>query len=89
MPINFCTGCKVGLANEEVVNGVCERCGSAVVQKEKSEWMLKITDYAQRLIDDLDDVDFLEKIKIQQKNWIGRSDGADVDFAISGIELKL
>ncbi len=89
MPINFCTGCKVGLANEEVVNGVCERCGSAVVQKEKSEWMLKITDYAQRLIDDLDDVDFLEKIKIQQKNWIGRSDGADVDFAISGIDKTL
>ncbi len=89
MPINFCTGCKVGLANEEVVNGVCERCGSAVVQKEKSEWMLKITDYAQRLIDDLDDVDFLEKIKIQQKNWIGRSDGADVNFAISGIDKTL
>ena len=60
MPINFCTGCKVGLSNEEVVNGVCERCGSPVVQKEKSQWMLKITDYAQRLIDDLDDVDFLE-----------------------------
>ncbi len=89
MPINFCTGCKVGLANEEVVNGVCERCGSPVVQKEKSEWMLKITDYAQRLIDDLDDVDFLEKIKIQQKNWIGRSDGADVNFEISGIDKTL
>ena len=66
MPINFCTGCKVGLANEEVVNGVCERCGSPVVQKEKSQWMLKITEYAQRLIDDLDDVNFLEKIKTQQ-----------------------
>ena len=82
MPINFCTGCKVGLANEEVVNGVCERCGSPVVQKEKSQWMLKITEYAQRLIDDLDDLDFLEKIKIQQKNWIGRSEGAEVDFTI-------
>ena len=82
MPINFCTGCKVGLANEEVVNGVCERCGSPVVQKEKSQWMLRITKYAQRLIDDLDDLDFLEKIKIQQKNWIGRSEGAEVDFTI-------
>ena len=84
MPINFCTGCKVGLANEEVVNGVCERCGSPVVQKEKSQWMLKITEYAQRLIDDLDDVDYLEKIKIQQRNWIGRSEGAEVNFKISG-----
>ena len=84
MPINFCTGCKVGLANEEVVNGVCERCGSPVVQKEKSQWMLKITEYAQRLIDDLDDLDFLEKIKIQQKNWIGRSEGAEAKFAIAG-----
>lgn len=89
MPINFCTSCKVGLANEEVVNGVCERCGAPVVQKEKSEWMLKITDYAQRLIDDLDDVDFLEKIKTQQKNWIGRSEGAEVDFKISGIDKSL
>ena len=89
MPINFCTGCKVGLANEEVVNGVCERCGSPVVQKEKSEWMLKITDYAQRLIDDLDDVDFLEKIKLQQKNWIGRSEGADVIFKIAGEDEQL
>lgn len=89
MPINFCTGCKVGLANEEVVNGVCERCGSPVVQKEKSEWMLKITDYAQRLIDDLDDVDFLDKIKTQQKNWIGRSEGAEVDFKISGMNKTL
>ena len=83
MPINFCTGCKVGLANEEVVNGVCERCGSPVVQKEKSQWMLKITEYAQRLIDDLDEVDYLEKIKIQQKNWIGRSEGAEVTFPIA------
>ena len=89
MPINFCTGCKVGLANEEVVNGVCERCGSPVVQKEKSEWMLKITDYAQQLIDDLDDVDFLEKIKTQQKNWIGRSEGAEVNFKISGMDKDL
>lgn len=84
MPINFCTGCKVGLANEEVVNGVCERCGSPVVQKEKSQWMLRITKYAQRLIDDLDDVNFLDKIKAQQINWIGRSEGAEVNFKISG-----
>ena len=89
MPINFCTGCKVGLANEEVVNGVSERCGSPVVQTEKSEWMLKITEYAQRLIDDLDDLDFLDKIKTQQKNWIGRSEGAEVKFKISGTEDEL
>ncbi len=89
MPINFCTGCKVGLANEEVVNGVCERCGSPVVQKEKSQWMLKITEYAQRLIDDLDDIDFLEKIKAQQKNWIGRSEGAEVNFKIDGTDDSL
>ena len=89
MPINFCTGCKVGLANEEVVNGVCERCGSPVVQKEKSQWMLKITEYAQRLIDDLDDVDFLEKIKIQQRNWIGRSEGAEVKFKIANTDDTL
>ena len=89
MPINFCTGCKVGLANEEVVNGVCERCGSPVVQKEKSEWMLKITEYAQRLIDDLDDVDFLDKIKTQQRNWIGRSEGAEVKFKIANSNEEL
>ena len=89
MPINFCTGCKVGLANEEVVNGVCERCGSPVVQKEKSQWMLKITKYAQRLIDDLDDVDFLDKIKAQQINWIGRSEGAEVTFKIADTNESL
>ncbi len=89
MPINFCTGCKVGLANEEVVNGVCERCGSPVVQKEKSQWMLKITEYAQRLIDDLDDIEFLDKIKTQQKNWIGRSEGAEVEFKIANTDEKL
>ena len=89
MPINFCTGCKVGLANEEVVNGVCERCGSPVVQKEKSQWMLKITEYAQRLIDDLDDVDYLDKIKAQQKNWIGRSEGAEVTFKIADSDETL
>ncbi|MDY3971678.1 MAG: leucine--tRNA ligase [Clostridia bacterium] len=83
MPINWCTGCKVGLSNEEVVNGVCERCGSEVVQKRKSQWMLKITEYAQRLIDDLNDVNYLEKIKTQQKNWIGRSEGAEVKFKLS------
>ena len=89
MPINFCTGCKVGLANEEVVNGVCERCGSPVVQKEKSQWMLRITKYAQRLIDDLDDVDFLDKIKAQQRNWIGRSEGAEVTFKIANSDESL
>ncbi len=83
MPINWCTGCKVGLSNEEVVNGVCERCGSEVVQKRKSQWMLKITDYAQRLIDDLDEVNYIEKVKTQQKNWIGRSEGAEVRFQLS------
>ena len=89
MPINFCTGCKVGLANEEVVNGVCERCGSPVVQKEKSQWMLKITEYAERLINDLDDVNYLDKIKAQQKNWIGRSEGAEVTFKISDSDETL
>ena len=78
MPVNWCTSCKCVLANEEVVNGVCERCGSEVIRKEKSQWMLKITEYAQRLIDDLDDLDFIERVKIQQKNWIGRSTGAEV-----------
>ena len=80
MPVNWCTSCKCVLANEEVVNGVCERCGSEVIRKEKSQWMLRITKYAQRLIDDLDDVDFIERVKIQQKNWIGRSTGAEVTF---------
>ncbi len=89
MPINFCTSCKVGLANEEVVNGVCERCGSEVVQKVKSQWMLKITEYAQRLIDDLDDLDYIEKVKIQQKNWIGRSQGAEVKFKLKQVDEKL
>ncbi len=70
MPINWCTSCKVGLANEEVVNGVCERCGSPVVRKVKSEWMLKITDYADKLIEGLDHVDYIERVKTQQKNWI-------------------
>ncbi len=83
MPINWCTGCKVGLSNEEVVNGVCERCGSEVVQRRKSQWMLKITEYAQRLIDDLDDVNYIEKVKTQQINWIGRSEGAEVKFQLS------
>ncbi len=89
MPINFCTGCKVGLANEEVVNGVCERCGSEVVQKEKSQWMLKITEYAQRLIDDLEDLDYIERVKVQQTNWIGRSEGAEVDFKIKDTDDKI
>ncbi len=89
MPINWCTSCKVGLANEEVVNGVCERCGSEVVRKVKSEWMLKITDYADKLIDGLNDVDYIERVKVQQKNWIGRSTGAEVDFSIKGKDEKL
>ncbi len=80
MNVNWCTSCKCVLANEEVVGGVCERCGSEVVHKTKSQWMLAITKYAQRLIDDLDDVDFIERVKVQQKNWIGRSTGAEVEF---------
>ena len=80
MSVNGCTSCKCVLANEEVVNGVCERCGSEVVHKTKSQWMLAITKYAQRLIDDLDNVDYIERVKIQQRNWIGRSTGAEVDF---------
>ncbi len=83
MPVNWCTSCKCVLANEEVVDGVCERCGSEVVRKEKSQWMLAITKYAQRLIDDLDELDFIERVKIQQKNWIGRSTGAEVTFKTS------
>ena len=78
--VNYCTGCKVVLANEEVVNGVCERCGSPVVQKNKSQWMLKITAYADRLINDLDDVDYIDRVKTQQRNWIGRSHGAEINF---------
>ena len=80
MPVNWCTSCKCVLANEEVVEGVCERCGSEVIRKEKSQWMLKITEYADRLIDDLDDLDFIERVKVQQKNWIGRSTGTEVTF---------
>lgn len=89
MPINWCTSCKVGLANEEVVNGVCERCGAPVVRKVKSEWMLKITDYAEKLIEGLDHVDYIERVKVSQKNWIGKSQGAEVDFFIKGKEDKL
>ena len=89
MPINWCTSCKVGLENEEVVNGVCERCGAPVVRKVKSEWMLKITEYADKLIEGLDTVDYIERVKVSQKNWIGRSTGAEVDFQIKGKEDKL
>ena len=89
MPINWCTSCKVGLANEEVVNGVCERCGSEVVRKVKSQWMLKITEYADKLIQGLDTVDYVEKVKVSQKNWIGKSTGAEVDFSIKDKEDKL
>ncbi len=89
MPINWCTSCKVGLANEEVVNGVCERCGAPVVRKVKSEWMLKITNYADKLLEGLNDVDYIERVKTSQRNWIGRSEGAEVDFSIAGKEDKL
>ena len=89
MPINWCTSCKVGLANEEVVNGVCERCGSPVVRKVKSEWMLKITNYADKLLEGLNDVDYIERVKTSQRNWIGRSEGAEVDFRIKDKEDKL
>lgn len=84
MPINWCTSCKVGLANEEVVNGVCERCGGEVVRRVKSQWMLKITEYADKLLEGLDHVDYIEKVKVSQKNWIGRSVGAEVDFRLDG-----
>lgn len=84
MPINWCTSCKIGLANEEVVNGVCERCGGEVIRKAQSQWMLKITAYAERLIQDLDLVDYIDRVKIQQRNWIGRSEGAEVNFPVAG-----
>lgn len=89
MSVNWCPSCKVGLANEEVVDGKCERCGTEVTHKNKNQWMLKITEYADRLIDDLDEVDYEEKIKTQQKNWIGRSFGASVDFTIADEDYKL
>ena len=89
MPINWCTSCKVGLANEEVVNGVCERCGSEVVRRVKSQWMLKITEYADKLLEGLDTVDYIERVKVSQKNWIGKSTGAEVDFTITGKDEKL
>ena len=89
MPIYWCTSCKVGLANEEVVNGVCERCGSEVVRKVKSQWMLKITEYADKLLEGLDTVDYVERVKVSQKNWIGKSTGAEVDFTLKGKEDKL
>ncbi len=89
MPINWCTSCKVGLANEEVVNGVCERCGSEVVRKVKSQWMLKITDYADKLLEGLESVDYVERIKVSQKNWIGKSTGAEVDFLLKDKEDKM
>jgi leucyl-tRNA synthetase len=87
IPVNWCTSCKCVLANEEVVEGVCERCGSPVIRKEKSQWMLGITKYAQRLIDDLDDLDYIERVKIQQKNWIGRSDGTELDFTATNGDI--
>ena len=89
MPINWCTSCKVGLANEEVENGVCERCGSEVVRKVKSQWMLKITDYADKLLEGLETVDYIERIKVSQKNWIGKSTGAEVDFLLKDKEDKM
>ena len=89
MPVNWCTGCKCVLANEEVVDGVCERCGSPVVHKQQSQWMLKITAYAQKLLDGLEDVDFIDRVKTSQRNWIGRSEGAEVDFALENTNDKL
>ena len=89
MPINWCTSCKVGLANEEVVNGCCERCGGEVVRRVRSQWMLKITEYADKLIDDLEGLDYIERVKVSQKNWIGRSHGAEVDFSLKDKEEKL
>lgn len=83
MPINWCPNCKIGLANEEVVGGHCERCGGEVIRKVKNQWMLKITEYAERLINDLDMVDYIDRVKLQQKNWIGKSEGAEVEFKIS------
>ena len=90
MAVNFCTSCKVVLANEEVVNGGCERCGAPVIRKVKSQWMLKITEYADRLISDLDELDFIERVKTQQKNWIGKSNGAEIDFVTTtGDKLRV
>lgn len=89
IPINWCTSCKIGLSNEEVVQGSCERCGGEVVQKVKNQWMLKITDYAERLIQDLDEVDYIERVKTQQKNWIGKSEGMEIKFPIDGTEESL
>ena len=89
MPINWCTSCKCGLANEEVVDGVCERCGSPVIRKVKTQWMLRITAYAQKLLDGLDGVDFIDKVKTQQRNWIGRSEGAEVDFQLTAPGEKI
>ena len=89
MPVNWCTGCKCVLANEEVVEGVCERCGSPVIHKQQSQWMLRITAYAQKLLDGLDDVDFIDRVKLSQRNWIGRSEGAEIDFALEGTDEKI
>ena len=89
IPINWCTSCKVGLANEEVVDGVCERCGGEVVRRVKSQWMLRITDYAQKLLDGLDTVDFIDKVKAQQRNWIGRSEGAEVQFFVPALNKPI
>ncbi|MBQ6239166.1 MAG: leucine--tRNA ligase [Firmicutes bacterium] len=89
MAVNWCPSCKVGLANEEVVDGCCERCGTQVERRMRSQWMLAITKYADRLIDDLDDVDYIERVKIQQRNWIGRSEGAEVDFTVNGKTMTI
>ena len=89
MPINWCTSCKVGLANEEVVGGVCERCGAEVVRKQQSQWMLKITDYAEKLLQGLEEVDYIERVKVSQQNWIGRSEGAEVKFQLKDKEETL
>ena len=89
MAVNWCPSCKVGLANEEVVDGCCERCGTQVERRMRSQWMLAITKYADRLIDDLEDVDYIERVKVQQRNWIGRSEGAEVDFTVNGKTMTI
>ena len=89
MPINWCPSCKCGLANEEVVDGKCERCGTEVTRRVKSQWMLRITNYAQKLLDGLENVDFIDRVKVQQRNWIGRSEGAEVNFQLTPVDEKL
>jgi len=89
MPINWCPSCKIGLANEEVIGGACERCGTQTTEKEKEQWLLRITKYADRLLEDLKKVDYSERIKVQQANWIGKSEGAEIEFRIQNLEFRI